>query len=972
MIYRHLWAGCCLLLLWACHSPRILPSPTPGEASPPAGFRPAVLSPAPGDTSSRPLPFHRLSVTVAVSGNLARTTLEAEVYNPYDRPLAGTFVLPLQENQTPSRFALEVDGSLREAVVVEKNRARQVFEAVVRQGIDPGLLEWVRGNHFRARIFPIPARGYKRFVVAFEQELRPVDDDLLYLLPLAIPDTLATLDLRVTVHRNDLPPQPYQHELETLTFAPWQEAYVAEQHLSRVTADKQLGFRIPGAAQGDQVFLDTVGGETYFYLLHRPQRFLKEAEPPQLVTLLWDNSRSMQGRDLEAELRLLDAYFRALDAVEVELVDFHYEARSRGRFRIEGGDWSRLQAVLRRLTPDGGTRLTALELDRYPGEAFLLFTDGLSLAEYETLRPARAPLTIVSSAQSSDHSRLRQWAQAQGGQYLPLTQLSVPEALTALRFQPYRFLGATYDSTAVTDTWPREPGPVGETFALAGKLLQPQGELYLHFGYGQTIIRTETIRLSPAVAQPGGGMLPRLWAHRKLAALQAGYDRHRAEILALGQAFGIVTPQTSLLVLDRVEDYVAYQVPPPPALRPAYDALMAQRKETRRVELLSHLDQVAEDYFARRQWWETRFKVPQEPYAPDSVRPDRETLPDQDSDGVPDVQDDWGGSMDLLIVEEDAPAPEPAAPARPEPGDRPARILLLPWNPETPYLDSLRRLSPGELYGAYLLLSRRYGEMPAYYLDVADLFLAAGDSATGLRVLSNLAELDLDNPELLRTLARRLGQLGRWDLAQPLFQALCHLRPDEPQSYRDLGLTLARRGAWQAAVDTLWSAIQRPWPDRFPGIGALMTSEMNALIARSPQSLRLDAIDSRLRYPLPSDLRVILEWDANDVDMDLWVTDPRGEKCYYQHQRTAIGGWMSPDFTGGYGPEEFWLRQAMPGRYRIQVNYYGQNRASLTGPVHVQLRLITAYGQATQQEQAVTLRLSGESEVLEVGEMVVD
>ncbi|RMG75674.1 MAG: DUF2135 domain-containing protein, partial [Bacteroidetes bacterium] len=237
---------------------------------------------------------------------------------------------------------------------------------------------------------------------------------------------------------------------------------------------------------------------------------------------------------------------------------------------------------------------------------------------------------------------------------------------------------------------------------------------------------------------------------------------------------------------------------------------------------------------------------------------------------------------------------------------------------------------------------------------------------------SNLAELDVDNHELLRTQARRLGQLGRWDLAVPIFRQLCELRPEEPQAFRNLGLGLARLGAWQEAVDSLWAAIQRPWPERFPGIGSLMAYEMNALIGRSPETLRLEGIDSRLLHPLPVDLRVLLEWDANDVDMDLWVTDPRGEKCYYQHQRTAIGGWMSPDFTGGYGPEEFWLRQAMAGRYRIQVSYYGSNRASLTGPVYVQARLITDFGQKTQREKSITLRLSGEQDVLDIGEWLVD
>ncbi|RMG62133.1 MAG: hypothetical protein D6722_18760, partial [Bacteroidetes bacterium] len=662
--------GVILVFLGSCKAPEQLPKAPQGPlvVSPPDGFRPALLAPAPGDTASRPLPFHRLDISVQVHGNLARTTLEAEIYNPYDQVLSGTFVLPLQEGQTPSRFALEVNGSLREAVVVEKNQGRQVYESIVRRGIDPGLLEWVRGNHFRARIFPIPARGYKRFVIAFEQELRPLDDDLLYLLPLAIPDTLDQLDLRVTVYRDDLAPEPYQHQLEILTFAPWQEAYVAEQHLKRVVADKQLGFRIPGAARGDQVFIEPHEEATYFYLQHRPERFLKEAEAPGLISLLWDNSRSMEGRDLAAELRLLDVYFRALGEVEVELVEFHHEARRRGRFQIRGGDWDRLRSVLEALTPDGGTRLGTLSLGQYPGDEMLLFTDGLSLAEEEALAPARAPLTIVSSAQGTDHSRLRRLAQAGGGRYLPLTQLSVPEALEALRFQPYRFLGASFDSTQVYEAWPQHPQPVGEYLTLAGQMQDAPAELFLHFGYGSTIIRTETVLLNPTTAQGGGGLLPHLWARKKLDDLMLAPAQNHQAILALGRQYGIVTPRTSLIVLDRVEDYVENAIEPPAELKAKYDELMAQRKAEREVKFRTHLDEVAEDYYVRQAWWSTRFEVPETPFQADTTQVEREES-GGDSDGVMDVQDVWAAepaTMEVLVAEEAAPTDAPApAPPRP-------------------------------------------------------------------------------------------------------------------------------------------------------------------------------------------------------------------------------------------------------------------------------------------------------------------
>ena len=48
---------------------------------------------------------------------------------------------------------------IAEGVIVEKVKARQAFEAVVRQNIDPGLVNITKGNEFKTRIYPIPAKG---------------------------------------------------------------------------------------------------------------------------------------------------------------------------------------------------------------------------------------------------------------------------------------------------------------------------------------------------------------------------------------------------------------------------------------------------------------------------------------------------------------------------------------------------------------------------------------------------------------------------------------------------------------------------------------------------------------------------------------------------------------------------------------------------------------------------------------------
>ena len=130
------------------------------------------------------LTLSSLDVKVDIIGNIATTTYDMLFYNSSSRVLEGKLKFPLAENQEISRLALEMNGKLREAVVVEKELGRIAFEGIVRRGVDPALLEKGKGNTYNVRVYPIPANGYKRVVIAYEQELLYKDNAHYYHLPL--------------------------------------------------------------------------------------------------------------------------------------------------------------------------------------------------------------------------------------------------------------------------------------------------------------------------------------------------------------------------------------------------------------------------------------------------------------------------------------------------------------------------------------------------------------------------------------------------------------------------------------------------------------------------------------------------------------------------------------------------------------------------------------------------------------------
>ena len=157
-------------------------------------------------------------------------------------------------------------------------------------------------------------------------------------------------------------------------------------------------------------------------------------------------------------------------------------------------------------------------------------------------------------------------------------------------------------------------------------------------------------------------------------------------------------------------------------------------------------------------------------------------------------------------------------------------------------------------------------------------------------------------------------------------------------------------------------------------IELISLAEMNAAIVTAQSQsiqLNLSQIDARLLHNLLLDIRVVMTWDADNSDMDLWVTDPLGEKCYFGHNATVQGGRMTRDATQGYGPEEFSLRKALPGKYKIEANFYGNRQQIIAGATTLQVKLMTHFGTNKALEKILTLRLKEAGSTVFVGEFEV-
>ncbi len=1051
-----------------------------------------------------PLQLSGADVRVQVRGHLAATTIELTFFNPNARVLEGELVFPLGEGQTISGYALEVDGKLRQAVSVPKEKAREIFEEIVRRGIDPGLAELTQGNVFRTRIYPIPAQGTKRVAISFEQELSADAQGFRYLLPLGWGAKVGHFHARAEVIRQEsIPLVEGPGSAEVLTFEKWSDGFMAELTRDDYEPAKPLVFTVPKLAEAPRSFLvaDPRDPTRGFFTARLEPKVPEQvaALKPKRIALFYDASGSAAKRDRVKENEVLRAWFASLGNVTVDLVAFRNDADAPRRFEIKEGDSRELIAALNGLPIDGGTSLGAVDFAATPQADFaLLVSDGFSnFGPSEPKLGGALPLFALYAAQAVDRAVLDRLTRSRGGCTIDALARSKEDALTALQSAPFSFLGAEVISGKVADLAPALPTPISRGFSLSGRF-EGKCEIELSFGTAGKVLSKQRLVIDPATALPveRGAFVRRVWAQKRIAELELDAKKNEAAIAELGKAHGLVTRFNSLLVLERIEDYVRHRIEPPePELQDTYFTLLAKQPKTEQAVIdARHLDEVVQQWNAFKAWHDqkhpwiegvlvTAAKREARIYealaeGPKEQRPDPQLVAEAVAlraratklaarlssgesrrsaeseaietmlalDGLrqkrialaPNAEAQLAQTEQTALARQEssrngastgtreralagapppapmvaAPQPRPALAAAPGRGgggggsDAPATksaeekdgrddeskagkrksedapqplagsIAIKPWNPDTPYLKKLRAAE--DAYATYLAERSANATSSAFFLDCADFFRNdKKDASLELRVLSNLAEMELESAPLLRILAYRLQQIGRHDLAVPVFEKVLEIRGEEPQSRRDLALSLSRQAQpdHERAARLLWEVISRRWDGRFPEIEVIVLHELNALLESLPVGVRPDAakigIDKRCLGGVPVGLRVVLTWDADATDIDLWVTDPAGETVMYSHNRGATGGHVSRDFTGGYGPEVFTIRRPLPGTYIVKANYYGNRQQKLSGATTVQLEFQTAYSEPGSRYESVTRRLQEKAEVIEIGTFTV-
>lgn len=295
------------------------------------------------------------------------------------------------------------------------------------------------------------------------------------------------------------------------------------------------------------------------------------------------------------------------------------------------------------------------------------------------------------------------------------------------------------------------------------------------------------------------------------------------------------------------------------------------------------------------------------------------------------------------------------------------KIALNKYNPNEPYLKPFTEInSKEELYSLYLQSRKEYLTTPSYFVNMADLFYQKGLRDTAKMILSNILEITNEEYQIVQVYGKKLMEFGFYKEAIAAFQYIVELREEFPQSYRDVALAYEANGDYQKAYDQFLFILTKTWK-LDDNIKPVVFTEFNSLLNRYGNKIDAKDLNPKLKAEIPVDIRVVLSWDTDNNDIDLHIIEPDSTKCFYGNRLTRNGGKISQDFTRGFGPEQYMMKNGMDGTYEIKAHYFGSQSQAQLMPVTVYADVYLNYGTHDQTHQRMILKLNDKKETFTIG-----
>lgn len=565
------------------------------------------------------------NVDVVINNGVAVTTVEQIFVNTENRTVEALYTFPVPQSASVADFSMWINGQEMIGEVVEKQRAREIYNSYKRQArpLDPGLLEQVDYKTFELRIYPIMAKAEQRIRIVYYQQLDFENDWATYVYPLATTtskkmnsNVTGRFSLRMQV-KSEIPLTGMTSPSHTNDFAIVKhDQYMHEASLeatgNQLNRDVVLSFQTQRPRTGMNIITSKPADEDGYFMLTltagQELAKFKEGSKGRDYIFLLDISGSMaQQSKLNLSQNTLDSFIRSLDEKDrFELITFNIQPAAAFRELRTASEENKEEGarILQTQTARGGTRLTpamtmAYQYVQSDREAVIvLMSDGMNetqerqeLISLLSSKPANVRVFTIGVGNNINRPLLSQMAQHTGGLAAFLSDgddfRRQAEAFRRKLLMPV--------ATDVKITF--EDGQVYDVEGADVTTLYHGAPIRIYGRYKPNHNESTSVRITANILghsydqkvnlpMPANDMgnpeIERMWAwhrvDRLLKQADAAGSRQSVmeEIVRLGEGYSIVTEHTSFIVLENDQEYQRWNLKRRNALRVQRDRAAQQ------------------------------------------------------------------------------------------------------------------------------------------------------------------------------------------------------------------------------------------------------------------------------------------------------------------------------------------------------------------------------------------------------------
>ncbi len=548
--------------------------------------------PPPHDVIVEPLPAFAIKyhhVKVDIEGQLAKTHIDQVFINQVNREIEGTYLFPIPEGAAIKDFKMWMNNEPIPGKVLDKDEARRIYEAIVRQRKDPGLLEYVDRGLFRASVFPIPANGEQRIEIEYTEMLTKNNNTVPYTYPLNTErfssKPINDVTISVNIH-SKIPIKNVYSPTHTVSVRRPDNNTAAISY-EEANTRPNIDFSIYYSLSEDDIGLSLLtwkpkGEDGYFMFLAAPPAEVQEKEvAAKDVVFVFDRTGSMSGDKIEQAREALKFSLRNLNAKDRFNVVTFNETPEPLFDKMQPATKANIDKALEMagaLTAVGGTNIdealtkSAPMLTDKSRPSFILFlTDGLPtvgvtdvdqiLADVQKAMPKFARVFVFGVGYDVNTFLLDKMAGNHNGvpEYVrPGEDLEV-KVSALYRKISYPILANLEIDWGAMRPYDIFPGKLPDLFKgsqiiLAGRFKGSGTAKVKLTGEAQGKKESFTLTQNLSDTMPLNDFIPTLWAQRKINFLLAeirlkGHNKELVdEVIRLSKQFGIITEYTSFLV----------------------------------------------------------------------------------------------------------------------------------------------------------------------------------------------------------------------------------------------------------------------------------------------------------------------------------------------------------------------------------------------------------------------------------------